>query len=158
RAVAMTDAAVRVIAELSFRKDSSARLVGRRVGLATGLSRRRRQRICSIQPECQNPGQIALVDLAVACQLACREAERSAPTYLDRNVLLPVTLIRQGWRDNPGVCLNGPYPLAVIRLKGSKVAHAVALEHEVAGGGQSAAIPRMVVLRPPHFPHIHWVP
>ena len=94
----------------------------------------------------------------VARQLPGGQAKGTAPTGFDGDVLLALHFVADRRRENARAGGRRPDLGARIRTEGTEVAHAIALEDEVARGGQGATVPGVGVLHPPYFLFRHRVP
>ena len=96
--------------------------------------------------------------MRVARQFTGSEAKGTTPTGFDGDVLLALHFIADRRRENASAGGRRPHLRARIGTESAEVAHAIALEHQVARRGQRAAVPRVRVLDAPHLLLRHRVP
>src|SRR5262249_34992306 len=80
------------------------------------------------------------------CQCEC-----TTPTGGDGNVLFAVHGVRNRRSDDSGMNRRVPQQFACVGGIRREIAVGAALEHEIAGGGQQAAVPRRRVFDAPYF-------
>jgi hypothetical protein len=119
--------------------DGRGARVGRHEAIRVG--RHRRQRGFAVEAEAQQPDAGSLVLPHVLLERGIAERGKAAPSHQYRDMLAAVDAVADRRRADAALDVAAPQLAAVARIEGAEQAIGRAVEHEVAGRRERAAVP-----------------
>ncbi|KAI3488620.1 hypothetical protein L1887_47391 [Cichorium endivia] len=138
---AVTHRAVVAVQQLAGVQVRGTRLDRLRRALHGGRGRLRQRRQAALAAELEHQQAAEVAHPGRQRRVAADQRRHAAPAGHDRHVLFAVQAEADGGGDYAGLRGEAPQALSLVRRVGVQLAVGGALEHQVAGGAQGAAVP-----------------